>query len=73
MCRAVTCRTCGKASWAGCGEHVEEVLGGVPAGRRCPGHDATTRRTSRKSAGDRSATGRPVAGRILGRMLGRRG
>lgn len=38
MCRAVTCRTCGKASWAGCGQHVDEVMAGVPAGERCPGH-----------------------------------
>jgi hypothetical protein len=38
MCRKVTCRTCGKATWAGCGDHVEEALAGVPASQRCPGH-----------------------------------
>lgn len=38
MCRAVTCRTCGKATWAGCGAHVEQVLRGVPLAQRCAGH-----------------------------------
>lgn len=40
MCRAVTCRTCGKPTWAGCGEHVEQVLGSVPLDERCQGHDS---------------------------------
>jgi hypothetical protein len=35
MCRAVTCKKCKKASWAGCGAHVEQVLAGVPKADRC--------------------------------------
>jgi len=35
MCRRITCSTCGKPSWAGCGAHVEQVLGDVPAEDRC--------------------------------------
>jgi hypothetical protein len=35
MCHRVTCRKCGKPSYAGCGAHVEQVLGDVPAGQRC--------------------------------------
>lgn len=35
MCQRVTCRVCGKATYAGCGQHVEQVLGGVPASQRC--------------------------------------
>jgi len=35
MCRRVTCSRCGKATYTGCGQHVEEVLSGVPAGQRC--------------------------------------
>ena len=31
MCRRVQCPKCKKASWAGCGAHVEQVLAGVPA------------------------------------------
>lgn len=39
MCRAVVCEQCGKTTWAGCGEHIEEALRDVPAAQRCPGHD----------------------------------
>jgi hypothetical protein len=35
MCRRKTCRSCGKATWAGCGAHVEQVLAGVPETQRC--------------------------------------
>jgi hypothetical protein len=35
MCRRVTCRTCGKPTYAGCGAHIEQVLGDVPAASRC--------------------------------------
>jgi hypothetical protein len=35
MCRRVTCKTCGKPSWAGCGAHVDAVLGDVPTNDRC--------------------------------------
>ena len=39
MCRAVNCKTCGKTTWAGCGQHVDQVMRGVPAAQRCAGHD----------------------------------
>ena len=35
MCRRITCSSCGKPSFAGCGRHVESVLGDVPAAERC--------------------------------------
>lgn len=35
MCRRVTCPRCGKPSFAGCGAHVEQVLGDVPKADRC--------------------------------------
>lgn len=35
MCRQVTCKRCEKASWAGCGQHVSQVLAGVPKNQRC--------------------------------------
>lgn len=38
MCRAKTCRTCGKTTWAGCGMHVAQVKATVPAGQWCGGH-----------------------------------
>ncbi|WP_454293368.1 hypothetical protein [Salana multivorans] len=57
MCRPVTCKTCGKTTWAGCGQHVEEVRRTVPASQWCPGHDK-----EEKGAG---------AGGFLARLLGR--
>ena len=39
MCRQVRCRKCGKTTWAGCGNHVKEVMRGVSAANRCPGHE----------------------------------
>ena len=35
MCRRTKCRTCGKATYAGCGMHVDQVLAGVPKADRC--------------------------------------
>ncbi len=35
MCRRVQCKWCNKPSWAGCGAHVEAVLGDVPVDGRC--------------------------------------
>jgi hypothetical protein len=31
----VTCKRCGKATWAGCGQHVDQVMRGVPKSQRC--------------------------------------
>jgi hypothetical protein len=39
MCRQITCRKCGKATWAGCGQHIDEVMRGIPKGERCAGHE----------------------------------
>jgi len=38
MCRQVTCHRCGNATWAGCGQHVDQVMRGVPKSQRsqCP-------------------------------------
>ena len=30
MCYAVTCKKCGKTTWSGCGQHVDQVMRGVP-------------------------------------------
>jgi len=43
MCRAVRCKSCGKTTWAGCGQHVDQVLAGVPRADRCPGHPKAAR------------------------------
>jgi hypothetical protein len=35
MCRRVECSRCARPTYAGCGAHVERVLGDVPPGQRC--------------------------------------
>lgn len=40
MCAKVTCPQCGKATWEGCGQHIEEALAGVAEADRCSGHAA---------------------------------
>ena len=39
MYRAVTCKTCGKTTWAGCGQHVDQVMKDVAVKDRCEGHE----------------------------------
>lgn len=38
MCSPITSSACGKITWSGCGQHVEQVMANVPAERRCQGH-----------------------------------
>lgn len=35
MCHQTTCKICQKATWAGCGQHKNEVLRGIPKNQRC--------------------------------------
>ena len=49
MCHAVMCRTCGKTTWSGCGQHVDAVKRGVPAAQWCGGHPKTEASTPRRS------------------------
>lgn len=35
MCMRVSCDICGKPTWAGCGNHIEEALAGVAKSDRC--------------------------------------
>eukprot|EP01038_Epipyxis_sp_PR26KG_P006827 gene6827-9347_t len=37
MCRKIACSSCGKATWAGCGQHIESALNGVNIHDRCNG------------------------------------
>ncbi|WP_353510549.1 hypothetical protein [Intrasporangium sp.] len=56
MCRPANCRTCGKTTWAGCGQHVDQVMRNVPQAQRCQGHPKETA---------------APAGGFLGRLFGR--
>lgn len=35
MCFPAPCARCGKTTWDGCGEHVQDVLATVPAPEQC--------------------------------------
>jgi hypothetical protein len=35
MCSTITCPTCKKITWSGCGRHVEETMAPVPPENRC--------------------------------------
>lgn len=52
MCRAVTCRVCKKTTWSGCGQHIQSVRAGVPAGQWCNGkHSQAEQEAARKNEG----------------------
>jgi len=60
MCRPIRCRTCGRTTWAGCGQHVAQVRAAVPADNWCNGQHTS----AEKAAGGRSSG-------FLSRLLGR--
>lgn len=35
MCSPVPCPRCGKTTWAGCGDHAEDVMSRVAPEQRC--------------------------------------
>jgi hypothetical protein len=56
MCQRVNCKSCGKATYRGCGMHVEQVLSGVPKSQRC----------------DCDRSGRSAGGGLFARLRGAR-
>ena len=61
MCSRTTCRSCGKPTWSGCGNHIEQALAGVPKNQRCVCREA---KAQAKAAA-------PASGGLLSRLLGR--
>lgn len=59
MCRAVTCNKCHKTTWAGCGNHVDQVMAGVARANRCACNPQTT-------AEAQAASGPGLLGRLFG-------
>ena len=51
MCRAASCKTCGKTTWAGCGQHVAQVKAGVPAKDWCNGQHPPAEKAASGSGG----------------------
>lgn len=52
MCRRVDCGSCHKPTFAGCGAHVEQVLGNVAPADRC-----RCREDKAQARADKPATG----------------
>ena len=51
MCTRVRCKKCGSPTYAGCGEHIEQVLGDVPRADRCHCREqAAAAKAAKKSA-----------------------
>ena len=51
MCRRVDCRKCGLPTYAGCGMHVEQVLGDVPPAKRCRCREERSRESPETGGG----------------------
>jgi len=49
MCRPVNCKTCGKTTWAGCGQHVHAVRMSVPAADWCSGSHSASETAAARS------------------------
>jgi hypothetical protein len=62
MCRRAECPNCDRPTFAGCGNHVEQVLGDVPPSERCQctndGSNASAPRAKRSWFGNRAITTR---------------
>lgn len=63
MCRAATCKKCGKTTWAGCGNHVDQVMRNVPKGERC----TCSANTGKQAVGAQPAGGSSWLGKLFGR------
>ena len=46
MCSPVRCSSCGKTTWAGCGQHVDQVKAMVPADQWCTCNEKSASATS---------------------------
>jgi hypothetical protein len=63
MCRRIECARCGRPTYSGCGAHVEQVLGDVPAADRCQCRE--------QRAAEPSTTGASGPRRWLRALLGK--
>ena len=64
MCRRMTCSQCGKPTFAGCGAHVEQVLGDVPKGERCQCRE--TAKPAHGQGGKAAGSSKGWLGKVLG-------
>ena len=55
MCRRIDCPKCGRPTFAGCGMHVEQVLGNVPPAQRCQCREDRAKSPASPRTGPRSS------------------
>jgi len=67
MCRRVTCKSCSKPTWAGCGAHIEQVLGDVPKSARC---GCREKKAAAPKADSAPTAGKGGVGAFFKRILG---
>jgi hypothetical protein len=63
MCRRVECPKCGRPTFAGCGMHIEQVLGNLPPGQRCRCREERSKDTGSGTGGDLHSRIRALFGR----------
>jgi hypothetical protein len=51
VCRATRCKTCGRTTWAGCGQHVSQVKAAVPADDWCNGQHSADEKAASTGGG----------------------
>ena len=66
MCRPTTCKTCGRTTWAGCGQHVADVKAMVPSNQWCNGQHTAAEKAAAKA--DKAGSSN---GGLLSRLFGR--
>lgn len=57
MCKRITCPTCSKPTWTGCGLHIEQALAGVPKDERCKCREEASALPGLGGASDPKRTG----------------
>ena len=67
MCRRVECSQCKKPTYAGCGMHIEQVLGDVARADRCSCRENAKSTKSAKAKGVTEEVAKPS---ILRRLFG---
>lgn len=68
MCKRIDCSKCGKPTFAGCGQHIEQVLGDVPKEQRCSCSAQSAQSTKAASAGGAAPSS---GGGLFSRLFGK--
>ncbi|MBO1030108.1 hypothetical protein IPV09_02015 [Tessaracoccus sp. SD287] len=51
MCSPTQCNVCGKTTWSGCGQHIDQVKAHVSADQWCDGHAQSVQPVITSSSG----------------------